>query len=56
MKLTIERTLPYAPQAATVTAIDADICSALLGIPHLESLPDVVHVEPVMLSEMARRN
>jgi hypothetical protein len=53
---TIDTVLPYAPQAAFVTAVDADICSALLGITRLEPLADVVHVEPEMLSEAARRD
>jgi hypothetical protein len=53
---TLDRVLPYAPQAAFVTAADADICSALLGITRLESLADMVHVEPEMLSEVARRD
>jgi hypothetical protein len=53
---TIGTVLPYAPQAAFVTAVHADICSALQGITRLESLADVVHVEPEMLSEVARRD
>jgi hypothetical protein len=51
----IAHELSYAPQAAFVTAIDHDICSALLGIPALEALSGAVHVEPEMLSQVARR-
>lgn len=52
---TIAAPLPYAPGAAWVKAISGDILAALRGIPALESLPDVVNVEPQMVKRAARR-
>ncbi len=43
--------LPYAPQAAWVRAIEQGIAASLTRIPALEVLPDIVSVEPQMLSE-----
>lgn len=49
---TIHDVLPYAPNAAWVKAVTGGIPASLRGIPALESLPDVVNVEP----QMARRS
>ena len=47
--------LPYAPSAAWVKAASGGIPASLRGIPALESLPDVVHVEPQMARRPVRR-
>ena len=52
---TIHGVLPYAPSAAWVKAVSGGIPASLRGIPALESLPDVVNVEPQMLKRSARR-
>ena len=52
---TIHDVLPYAPSAAWVKAASGGIPASLRGIPALESLPDVVDVEPQMLKRSARR-
>lgn len=51
----IDRVLPYAPQAAWVRSAKDDIAAALRGIAELETLPEVVNVEPQMLMQAARR-
>jgi len=51
----IHLVLPYAPGAAWVKAVTGGIPASLRGIPALESLPDVVDVEPQMLKRSARR-
>ena len=48
----IHDVLPYAPSAAWVKAASGGIPASLRGIPALESMPDVVNVEP----QMARRS
>lgn len=52
---TIHDVLPYAPSAAWVRAVSGGIPASLRGIPALESLPDVVNVEPQMVKRSARR-
>jgi hypothetical protein len=52
---TIHDILPYAPSAAWVRAASGGIPASLRGIPALESLPDVVNVEPQMVRRSARR-
>lgn len=52
---TIHDVLPYAPSAAWVKAVSGGIPASLRGIPALESLPDVVNVEPQMVKHSARR-
>jgi len=52
---TIHDVLPYAPSAAWVRAASGGIPASLRGIPALESLPDVVDVEPQMVKRSARR-
>jgi hypothetical protein len=52
---TLVDVLPYAPGAAWVRAISGGISASLIGIPTLESLPDVVNVEPQMLRRPVRR-
>jgi len=52
---TIHEVLPYAPSAAWVRAASGGIPASLRGIPALESLPDVVNVEPQMVKRSARR-
>lgn len=52
---TIQDVLPYAPSAAWVRAASGGIPASLSGIPALESLPDVVNVEPQMLKRAGRR-
>jgi hypothetical protein len=51
----IERTLSYAPNAAWLHPKDGGVGEALAGIATLETLPDVVHVEPQMLLERVQR-
>lgn len=51
----IRQTLPYAPHAAWVQASFGGIAEALTRIANLEALPDVVNVEPQMLTERVRR-
>jgi hypothetical protein len=51
----IHDVLPYAPSAAWVKAASGGIPASLRGIPALESLPDVVHVEPQMVRRSAPR-
>ena len=52
---TLVDVLPYAPGAAWVRAISGGISASLAGIPTLESLPEVVNVEPQMLRRPVRR-
>lgn len=52
---TLKQILAYAPFAAWVRASTAGIAEALAGIAHLEALPDIVNVEPQMLTERVRR-
>jgi len=52
---TLVDVLPYAPGAAWVRAISGGISASLAGIKALESLPDVVNVEPQMLRPPVRR-
>lgn len=52
---TIHNALPYAPSAAWVKAVSGGIPASLRGIPALESLPDVVNVEPQMVRHSAHR-
>lgn len=52
---TIHDVLPYAPSAVWVKAASGGIPASLRGIPALESLPDVVNVEPQMLKRSAHR-
>lgn len=52
---TVRQILPYAPHAAWVEASSGGIARALTRIASLEALPDVVSVEPQMLSESSRR-
>jgi len=52
---TIHDVLPYAPSAAWVRAASGGIPASLRGIAALESLPDVVNVEPQMVKRSARR-
>jgi hypothetical protein len=52
---TIHDVPPYAPSAAWVKAASGGIPASLRGIPALESLPDVVNVEPQMVRPSARR-
>jgi hypothetical protein len=52
---TIHDVLPYAPSAAWVKAASGGIPASLRGIPALESLADVVNVEPQMVKRSARR-
>lgn len=47
--------LSYAPNAAWVRSTQAGIAGSFLGIEKLESLPDIVNVEPQMLSERVMR-
>lgn len=51
----IQDVLPYAQNAAWVKAASGGIPASLRGIPALESLPDVVHVEPQMVRRSGRR-
>ena len=51
----IEESLAYAPQAAWVRARSGKIAAALEGIPALQALPDIEHVEPQMLMQRVRR-
>ncbi len=52
---TVKQLLPYAPNAAWVAAESGEIAAALQGISRLESLPDVVNIEPQMLSQRMAR-
>lgn len=52
---TVRQTLAYAPHAAWVQASSGGIAEALTGIATLETLPDVVNVEPQMLTERVPR-
>ncbi len=52
---TIHDVLPYAPSAAWVRAVSGGIPASLSGIPALETLPDVINVEPQMVMRAARR-
>ncbi|MFQ5846048.1 MAG: hypothetical protein ACE5IQ_00065 [Candidatus Methylomirabilales bacterium] len=52
---TVRHILSYAPHAAWVQARFGGIAEALTGIAHLEALPDVVSVEPQLLTERVRR-
>lgn len=45
----IERTLPYAPNAAWLRPTNGGVAEALSRIGRLEALPDMAHVEPQML-------
>jgi hypothetical protein len=49
----IERTMSYAKNAAWVSSADGGVAHALERLPQLESLPDVMHVEPQLLMERA---
>ena len=49
------KTLGYAPEAGWVRALEGGIAGSLKNIARLGSLGDVVHVEPQMLGERARR-
>jgi hypothetical protein len=51
----IEEVLGYAPEAAWVRPAGGGIVAALRGLPALESLPGVEHVEPQMLMKSGRR-
>jgi hypothetical protein len=51
----IERTLPYAPNAAWLRPLDGGAAQALERLGDLEKTHDVVHVEPQMLMERAKR-
>ena len=51
----LEQPLSYAPQAAWVRASSGLITDTLRGLPSLERLPGVRHVEPQLISEAARR-
>ncbi len=50
----IAEVLSYAPQAAWVEAIDASRASGLSGIPRLQELSGVVHLEPEMVRQGRR--
>lgn len=52
---TIHHPLPHAPSAAWVKASVGGIPASLRGIPRLESLPDVVNVEPQMVRQSVPR-
>ena len=51
----IEEVLAYAPEAAWLRPATGGIGAALRGIPALELLPGVEHVEPQMLMQSAQR-
>jgi hypothetical protein len=51
----IAKTLPYAPNAAWLEADDGRVATALRNIGRLETLGDVVTVEPQLLSPRAAR-
>ena len=46
----IESTLSYAPNAAWLRPTAGGVGAALNGMPALQAVPDVVHVEPQLLS------
>jgi hypothetical protein len=46
----------YAPHTAWVRSGSGDIAAALVGLPALERLPDVEHVEPQMLMASSPRD
>ncbi len=52
---TIHGILPYSPSAAWVKAASGGIPASLRGIPALESISDVVNVEPQMVKRTAPR-
>lgn len=52
---TVKQILSYAPCAAWVAPSAAGIADALAGVDRLEALPDIVNVEPQMLTERVRR-
>jgi hypothetical protein len=51
----IERTLPYAPNAAWLRPTEGGVAGALAGLSALENTPDVVHVEPQLLMQRVAR-
>lgn len=51
----VTEALPYAPHAGWVRAADGGIGTSLAGITALETLPDIITVEPQMLMRSERR-
>jgi hypothetical protein len=51
----IAKTLPYAPQAGWVAALDGDLATALNNIDKLDAIDGVEEVAPEMLSKAARK-